>query len=60
MFRTGTNLELAEWADRLGFSILCVLKVRDGYRKLGALGKVSWSARARLSVEEKFGAPSDE
>jgi len=60
MFRTGTNLELAEWADRLGFSLQYIMKIRDGYRDLGPQAKVTWAARAGLSVEEMFGSPSDE
>ena len=60
MFRTGTNLELAEWSDRLGFSLGYLMKIRDNYRDLGPQAKVTWSVRAGLSVEEMFGSPSDE
>ena len=59
MFRTGTNLELAEWSDRLGFSMGYIMKIRDGYRNLGSQAKITWAARAGESVEDMFG-PSDE
>ena len=59
MFKTGTALELATWADRLGFSLGYMMKIRDGYRNLGSQAKVTWAARAGESVEDMFG-PSDE
>ena len=58
MFRSGTNLELAEWADTLGFSLAYIMKIRDGYRNLGPQAKITWAARAGKTVEDMFG-PSD-